>query len=37
LDRSIDGVDNVRDGKQIIITKGADGQAGTVEIKDNFQ
>ncbi len=37
LDQSIDGVDNVRDGKEIIITKGTEGQAGTVEIKDNYQ
>lgn len=37
LDQSIDGVDNVRDGKEIVITKGTDGQAGTVEIKDNYQ
>lgn len=36
LDQSIDGVDNVRDGKEIIITKGTDGQAGTVEIKENY-
>ena len=31
LAQSIDGVDNVRDGKEIVITKGTDGQAGTVE------
>ena len=36
LDQSIDGVDNVRDGKQIVITKGAEGEAGTVEIRDNY-
>lgn len=36
LDQSLDGVDNVRDGKEIIITKGTDGEAGTVEVKDNY-
>ena len=37
LNQSIDGVDNVKDGKEIIITKGTDGVAGTVEIKDSYQ
>ena len=33
----MDGVDNIRDGKEIVITKGTEGQAGTVEIKDNYE
>ena len=36
LAQSIDGVDNVREGKQIVITKGVEGEAGTVEIRDNY-
>lgn len=36
LAQSIDGVDNLKDGKEIIITKGSDGTAGTVEIKDTY-
>lgn len=36
LDQSLDGVDNVRDGKEIIITKGTDGEAGTVEVRDSY-
>lgn len=35
LDQSTDGVDNLKSGKEIVITKGTDGQAGTVEIIDN--
>ena len=37
LNSSMDGVDNIRDGKEIVITKGTEGQAGTVEIKDNYE
>ena len=37
LNQSLDGVDNIKAGKEILITKGAEGEAGTVEIKDNFQ
>ncbi len=37
LDLSIDGVDNIRDGKEIVITKGTDGEAGTVTIKEDLQ
>lgn len=37
LAKSIDGVDNIRAGKEIIITKGVEGQAGTVEVKDSYQ
>ncbi len=37
LDQSIDGVDNVRDGKEIVITKSSEGTVATVEIKDNYQ
>lgn len=37
LNKCIDGVDNLRDGKEIVITKGAEGEAGTVEIKDSFE
>ena len=36
LDKSLDGVDNVRDGKEIIITKGTDGEASTVEVRDSY-
>ena len=35
LNNSMDGVDNIKDGKEIVITKGTDGEAGTVEIRDN--
>lgn len=37
LDQSIDGVDNVKNGKEIVITKSEDGQVSTVNIKDNYQ
>lgn len=37
VNQSIDGVDNVREGKEIVITKGSEGEAGTVEIKDSYQ
>lgn len=37
LAQSIDGVDNVKDGKEIVITKGSESTAGTVEIKDSYQ
>jgi hypothetical protein len=37
LNNSMDGVDNIKDGKEIVITKGTDGEAGTVEIRDNYQ
>ncbi len=34
LDDSIDGVGNVKDGKEIVITKGGEGVASTVTIKN---
>lgn len=37
LNESMDGVDNIKEGKEIVITKGVDGEAGTVEIRDNYQ
>ena len=37
LNNSMDGVDNIKEGKEIVITKGTDGEAGTVEIRDNYQ
>ena len=37
LNKSMDGVDNIKEGKEIVITKGVDGEAGTVEIRDNYQ
>ena len=37
LDQSLDGVDNVKNGKEIVITKSEDGQVSTVNIKDNYQ
>lgn len=36
LDQSLDGVDNVKNGKEIVITKSEDGQVSTVNIKDNY-
>lgn len=37
LDDSIDGVGNLKTGKEVIITKGSDGIAGTVEVRDNLE
>ncbi len=37
LDDSIDGVGNLKDGKEVIISKGADGLTSTVIVKDVTQ
>lgn len=37
LDDTIDGVGNIKDGKEIVITKGGEGVASTITIKDKVE
>ena len=37
INDSLDGVGNVKDGKEIVITKGGDGEASSVTIKNVYK
>ncbi len=37
LDDSLDGVGNVKEGKEIVITKNDNGEGSTLEVKDKTQ